>query len=268
MVKTIKLSSLITKETFWKRFASGILLGWLAALGLGALNLDVFLCRIPHWDLLIIVLGGIVGVTRARVALWIADGLLLAAFSIVAYTPLARAMLRDLEEKDSLQTADALVVLASAHLNSNTISGSSQDRLFHGLELLKAGYAPRLVLTRPEGEAAVWPALVCEKMKRLGVIYSIDEVGPVRDTHDEALAVTRLAEKKCWHRVILVTHSWHMQRAAALFRKAGLEVYCSSCSDGTCNFENPDSPDDRLRVCRYWLHETVGYWVSKWKGWL
>ena len=251
-----------------RTLGKAILLAWLATLGIGVLNLDVFLSRLPHWELMVMVIGGLVGLTRAAWLLWLANSLLFAGYLVVAFTPVTRGMLSELEESDELQPAEAVVVLASAHVNDTTISARAQDRLLHAFELLHRGYGARLVLTRPAGEAAVWPELVRRQMQGLGLAFPIDEVGPVRDTRDEALVVARLAREKGWDRVILVTHAWHMHRSAGLFREAGLPVICACCTDSAGDFQNLDSPDDRLRVFGYWLHEKVGYWLSKWKGWL
>jgi len=240
-------------------------LGWLAVFGIGTLNLDA-LFYLPHWELVVIAVGAVIGLSRARMLLWIVNAILFAGYLAIGFSPLAKVLWRDLQERDSLVPADAVVVLASAYLNDSTLSAHSQDRLLHGLKLLHAGYAGRLVLTG--GETDVWPVLARREMEHLGLNYPIDEAGRVHDTHTEALAVSRLVREKGWSRVILVTHTWHMCRAAALFRKAGVQVACSSCSDSVDDFESLDDAGARLRVWGIWLHERIGYWVSKRKSWI
>ena len=255
-------------EARWKRLGKGILLGWSATLAINTMNLDVLLNDVPYWEQGVVILGGVVGLTRARSLLWVANGLLLTAFIAIGFTPIANLMWRDLQESDAIGPADAVFVLASTHLNDTTISAHSQDRLLHALELLHAGYADRLVLTRPEGEAAVWPALARQEMNSLGLNYPVDELGPVHDTHSECVLVAQLARERGWRRVILVTHAWHMRRAASFLRNEGVETICSSCSDCRGDLESLDSPGDRFRILRYWLHEKAGYLKSKWKGWV
>src|SRR5881392_201009 len=96
----------------WGRLTSGMLLGWLASLALGALNLDALLPCFSYWDIVFAVSGGIIGLTSARKLLWLLNGLLFAVFLIVGFSPLARAMLADLQENESAQSGDAVVVLA------------------------------------------------------------------------------------------------------------------------------------------------------------
>jgi uncharacterized SAM-binding protein YcdF (DUF218 family) len=251
-----------------KKLGMGILLGWLATLAISTLNLDSLLTDVPYWDQALIILGGIAGLTRARALLWLGNGLLFVLFLVIGYTPVSKAMWRDLQENDPLQPADAVFVLASVHLNDSTISAHSQDRLLHALDILHAGYADRLVLTRPEGEAGVWPALARREITDLGLNYPIDELGPVHDTHSECQRVAQLVRERGWRRVILVTHAWHMRRAATFLRNEGVDTICSPCTDCRGDLENLDAPGDRFRVFKYWLHEKAGYVKSRLKGWV
>jgi uncharacterized SAM-binding protein YcdF (DUF218 family) len=91
-------------------------------------------------------------------------------------------------------------------------------------------------------------------------------VGPVADTHDEALAVARLAREKKWDRIILVTHPWHMKRAVGVFQKAGVKVLPSSCDEGQYAWRNPDGIGDKLRAYLNWAHEIVGYYIYRRRG--
>jgi len=105
-------------------------------------------------------------------------------------------------------------------------------------------------------------------MQDLGMDYPVDQTGPVTDTHNESLEVARIARDHGWNRIILVTQSWHMRRAAALFERAGLTVIRVPCGDSTYDTQNPSDPSDRLTAFRDWLHETVGYGVYRMRGWL
>ena len=75
----------------------------------------------------------------------------------------------------------------------------------------------------------------------------MEEVGPVSNTHDEAVAVAMLARQRGWGQIILVTHPWHMRRAAAAFEKAGVRVICSPCPERSYDLQIMDGPADRLR---------------------
>jgi uncharacterized SAM-binding protein YcdF (DUF218 family) len=104
-------------------------------------------------------------------------------------------------------------------------------------------------------------------MQALGLDYPVDEVGPVFNTHDEAVAVAALARQRGWHRVILVTHLWHMRRAAAVFEKAGLPVLCAPCDEAQYDLKALNTSDARLHAFRDWLHEIVGIAVYRLRGW-
>jgi uncharacterized SAM-binding protein YcdF (DUF218 family) len=102
----------------------------------------------------------------------------------------------------------------------------------------------------------------------MGLRYPVVEVGPVADTHDEALAVARLAHEKKWDRVILVTHPWHMKRAVAVFQKAGVNVIPSACVEGRYAWRNPDGVKEKLLAYLDWAHEFVGYYAYRKRGWV
>ena len=233
-------------------------------MGLGSVLFDF-----QHLLLIGCGVGLVLGFLNARKTLWILAVGLLAATLIVAYTPLTPALMRGMDIRhDETGPADAVVVLGGGFVNSQVIGAQAQDRLLKGLELLRAGNATRLVLTRPGKEAAIWPSQARDEMHNLGMDFPIDEVGPVRNTHDEALAVARLFQQRGWKRIILVTHWWHMRRAAATFEKAGIVIECVPCQDSTCDLVTYNDPADHLAGFSDWLHENVGYCVYRIRGWL
>src|SRR5436309_15209082 len=60
----------------WRRAATGFLLGALLGLAAGELNLDALVHQYEHMVLAFGAVGAVVGLTRARAALWIVDGIL------------------------------------------------------------------------------------------------------------------------------------------------------------------------------------------------
>jgi uncharacterized SAM-binding protein YcdF (DUF218 family) len=98
--------------------------------------------------------------------------------------------------------------------------------------------------------------------------YPIENAGEVADTHDEAMAVARLAHERQWDTVILVTSPWHMRRASAVFEKAGVRVLCSPSVEGKYDMDMLNRPHGRLRAFSDWLHEAIGYEVYRWRGWI
>src|SRR5207253_4021480 len=104
---------------------------------------------------------------------------------VVAYTPMIVPLAHSLERSDPLSHADAVLVLSSDIQPDGDLTAQAQSRLIHGYELLRAGYAPRLLLTRIPPPAPSYVPTVSAQLHALGLQYPIDEVGPVANTHDE-----------------------------------------------------------------------------------
>jgi uncharacterized SAM-binding protein YcdF (DUF218 family) len=106
-------------------------------------------------------------------------------------------------KEDAPGRADAVVVLA----------GDASHRIPRGLELVESGVAERLVLSREPGQKwERWrplcgrPSVVCFSARP----YS---------TAGEAEAVARLAARRSWRSIVLVTSRYHIFRARILFRR-------------------------------------------------
>ena len=132
---------------------------------------------------------------------------------------------------DAMQ-ADAIVVLSGslhpAPGPSRLTEWHDPDRFIAGLNLFRAGKAPRLIFTggispflpgqRPEGLDYLNEAV------SLGIpIASISLTPPVVNTAEEAFAVSRLLSPP-HTRVLLVTSAFHMRRAQRLFQRHGFRV--------------------------------------------
>ncbi len=134
---------------------------------------------------------------------------------------------------ESLGKADAVVVLGGMTEQVPGVRygewGEAADRFEGGIEVFQAGAAPILIFmgakmpwapdARPEGE------ILAERAIRLGVPEEAVRVTErVGNTADEARAVKKLLAGIESPEVILVTSAFHMNRAAMLFRNAGMEV--------------------------------------------
>src|ERR1043165_4182405 len=98
-------------------------------------------------------------------------------------------------------------------------------------------------------------------MANLGIQTPLTETPFVRNTHDEALEVAKIAKERGWRDVILVTHPQHMRRAAAVFEKTGLHVIASPCVEWRYNLSDLNNMPSRITALREWLHEEVGILV-------
>ena len=135
---------------------------------------------------------------------------------------------------ESVESADAVVVLSGMLGGIETGEGvvtqwsGEVDRMFSGVDLVRAGKAPLIIFTRgqspwlnlpPEGEVLARRAIsmgISEKQILL--------TGIVTNTADEAAEVKTLVEFGGMRRVVLVTSSIHMPRAKMLFDRAGIET--------------------------------------------
>jgi uncharacterized SAM-binding protein YcdF (DUF218 family) len=209
--------------------------------------------------------GLILGLLRFQRFLWSMTAVVAIGVLVIAYTPLVGWLLSQPPEADPLQQADAVVALGAGIFSDGSLGCHSRDRSLYALELLREGYARELVVP---AAAESWGPAVREQMARLGLHFPVDEPGVVANTHDEAIVVARLAKERGWRRVILVTNAWHMRRAAGCFRKAGLDIVRSPCSDSCADMIHPTTLGDRLRAFGCWLHETIGYRVYRMRGWI
>jgi uncharacterized SAM-binding protein YcdF (DUF218 family) len=107
--------------------------------------------------------------------------------------------------EDAVGKADAVVVLA----------GSKHERLDRGLELMREGVAPVLVIS--DGFDPKLPR-ANELCREGGQGFSVACFTPDPDnTQGEARKVAELARKNGWERVLLVTSRFHVTRARMLF---------------------------------------------------
>lgn len=223
---------------------------------------------VPYLLLLTGAAGFLIGLAGACGALRLACEVAVAALVIIGYNPLLPDLIRSTFRYDRLQPASAIVVLSSSVHVNHELTSEAQDRIVKAYELLRAGLAPRLVLSDATVQNGSQVPTVRRQMARLGLDYPVDDSGPAHDTHDEAVNVARLARQRGWSMVILVTHPWHMRRAAATFEKAGVRVICAPCVEGDYDMRSLRGLPSRLHAFRDWLHESIGYLVYRQRRWV
>ena len=127
----------------------------------------------------------------------------------------------------SLAACRFVLVLGAGHGRSeglsatNQLSSSALARVTEAVRLLRALPEARLIVSGPaEGNRPSHATMLARAAESLGVpserIVYIDHA---RDTEDESLAVQRIVGPAPF---AVVTSAWHMPRAMALFRHAGL----------------------------------------------
>ena len=127
--------------------------------------------------------------------------------------------------------ADAIVVLSGGRHPAPGAARVSEwhdpDRFLAGLDLYRAGKAPRLLFTGgaspfrpgqpPEGQRYL------QEARQLGIpAAAMASTPPVVNTAEEAAAIRQLLPARA--RILLVTSAFHMRRAQRLFERQGLKV--------------------------------------------
>jgi len=253
------------------RAVKGILVSLAAALLMNDLRIAEALSYRSERTLLVplvVIAGVLLSAVRLQVVLTSLLGLLAALWLAVAFTPLDRALADGLPRVDALGPADAIYVLASDVQPDGDLTVEALARLVHGIELAGQALAPRLVvgeLPRPHGRYADSARRFLDE---LHLPTELLTVGPVGTTHDEAVLLGELFKKNGWRRVLLVTSPLHSRRAAAVFEAQGLTVVSAPTREAKYDLETLSSPDERLRAFPEIVHEELGIWVYRRRGWL
>ena len=125
-----------------------------------------------------------------------------------------------------LRPADCLVVLGARALADGTPGPSLEARCQRGVELWREGWAPALLFTGGRGEAGTVEGEVGASWARVRGVPSEALVveGQSRTTRENLFFAARLMRERGWSRCLVVTDPFHMPRALALARDAGLEA--------------------------------------------
>jgi uncharacterized SAM-binding protein YcdF (DUF218 family) len=213
------------------------------------------------------VLGAAVSMTPVRRVALAVPIALAALCLVVSYTPLAASLTPLVERVDPDESGDAVFVFSSKIEPDGQPNASAMSRMFHGLELVARGRAPVFVVSEvtpgrgAEGLAQAW---VDEFNLRAEVI----DLGPVSNTHDEAVLLGKLARERGWKRIVAVTSPTHSRRACATLENEGLVAIASPARETMFELPRLEGADDRLRAFGQVVHELVGSWTYRRRGWI
>ena len=165
--------------------------------------------------------------------------------------------------------ADAIVVLGGEKLTDGAPDAQdggadARTRVGFGYLLFRAGRAPTVVLSG-EGDAKPMAAI----LERQGVPpTSLRLETASRTTYENARNTAALLRGEGRRTILLVTSPAHMPRAAASFEKQGLHVIPAPAQAQPAKPVDPWQP----RRAMLWdashaLHEYIGLWVYRWRGW-
>ena len=134
-------------------------------------------------------------------------------------------------DRDQAAPADAIIVLGAAAYDAKP-SPVFEERIRHGLELYRQGYAPKLIFTGGFGGTG---ARFSES--QVARRYALKQGIPARDiliesrsrtTRQNLVEAKRLMEARGMRRAILVSDPLHMARALRLSDELGIGALASS----------------------------------------
>ena len=237
-------------------------IGWLITNLLAALLLP------PLNGLLLTGLGWSLWRRRPRLARTLV-GVGLTLLFVLAMPAVGDAMLRSLEgqplSQAAMRQAQAIVILGGGRYREapeyggDTVGTETLARLRYAAKLQRESGVPLLVSGGTPDGAGLSEA---EAMRRVlegefGVPVRWAE-GRSDNTRENALFSAAMLKRDGATRVLLVTHAWHMPRAARSFEQAGLAVSPAP----TLFHREPLTPPDFLpqsyNGARYAMHEWIG----------
>lgn len=170
--------------------------------------------------------------------------------------------------------ADAIVVLGGGAIpdTEQDWDGDPADteatRVGFGLQLYRSGRAAHMLLSGGHGAAKH----MAVELREQGVpAAALVTEAQSATTRQNALYSAAILRREGWHRVLLVTSSMHMARAAASFRQQGLQVIEAPSIGHEAGYHRVQ-PGWRPRRTALWLssrclHEYIGLWMYKLRGW-
>ena len=198
------------------------------------------------------------GIIFKFLALCVTSALVFALY--LARHPLLGLMGRALVLDDSPRASDAIVILGDDNYNG--------DRAARAAELMKAGWAPRVVASgrylRPYASIA---ELEQHDLTDRGVPASAVVRFPQHadNTREECAAVSGLLASHGWKHVLLVTSNYHTRRADYICSRLlprGTELRVVAAQDSEFR---PDNWWETRKGLRIFFHEIGGFVVAFWE---
>ncbi len=263
------------KRSRVRGMAAGACLGLAAWLALGQLGVPQIIGRGATADLgWAAVAGAGLGLIGLQGVLWGALGLSAALVLLVGWSPFMEGRARAMIRSDPLAAGapDAVVVLSNRLTTEGRIGAEGLSRLLGGFALARSDGARHIVLTRikeHEGrDSASSDQDQQELVARFAPGLTLHLIGPVKNTHDEAVATAALAREQGWRRMAVVTSPLHTRRACAAFEHEGLVVLCRPAVERAYAPDRLSGSGDRLSAFRDWAYEVLATFVYRRRGWV
>ena len=129
-------------------------------------------------------------------------------------------------QRDQAAPADAIIVLGAAAYDTRP-SPVFEERIRHGLDLYRRGYAPVLLFTGGYGNGARFAE--SQVARRYALRHEVPDSAILiesrsRNTQENLEQARALMQQHGLHRVIVVSDPLHMSRALRLSRQLGIDA--------------------------------------------
>jgi uncharacterized SAM-binding protein YcdF (DUF218 family) len=215
---------------------------------------------------LMALLGVALGVTPWRRWLAVAVIALGLLWMVVAFTPLSSWLARGLARQELEEPADAVFVSFAGLAPGAQRLTEAHNRALHGAELLARGKVKTLVVAESSSLPSV--AMVRDLVSRLGLETEPLSAGRADTTREEAVAGARLARRKGFKLLLVVSSPIHSRRICAALEKEGVTVVSTPSLENRFNIEELNTAADRLAAFGSVMHERLGFWVYARRGWV
>lgn len=177
-----------------------------------------------------------------------------AGFVVAGFTPLGDLARERLRPAPQLESADAIVVLGAGVDRGGVLDPNSLRRAVQGMLLYRQGLAPVIVFMGPAYGGPPEAEMRAQLARRLGLPEeAVITEARGRTTREEARLARALLSARGGRRVLLVTGELHLPRAAAAFRRAGLEPLAAPVAE----LSGAHRPEDRIAVVTAVLRESL-----------
>lgn len=254
--------------------AAGVVF-WMCAMALGIPEVVGF--RGHDFMIPAALIGALLALTPLRSLVFVGTAALGLVAAVVAYTPLIERPARSLVRRDPAPAmpSGAVIVLGADVTTDSLLHGQALDRVLGGIELVKRGVAPILVLPGNTVEERGRSVPATPDQLRLVALAGIGGstllvTDSVRSTRDEAVRARQLLHARGIRHVQVVTSPMHTWRACRAFERVGLIVTCTP----SVSRDVPMTPGalyrsaDRLAAFRLWLYEQVASGYYHMRGWI
>ncbi len=206
------------------------------------------------------------GIAASRTARGFVTGALTVVllWALAAHTPLPRLVAWPLVLPDTAGNAEAIVVLGAGVDEACAPDFHSMRRTILASRAFKEGRAPVVLFTggKPEERTCAISDVRAGLARELGVPAGDILVERTSSTTwENAIEASKVLRPRGVRKVLLVSDSLHLRRGEACMRRVGFEVLRASVPSVDAYYDGIDMLHDAL-------HEHVGWWYYKLRGWI